>query len=91
MPDTTRLVDKYGGGECAYRVMSGFAHRSAWVTGTLSTRQNQVDTPALPGAQGIQVVADWRWTLRMTALSAEFTRKAVGEVEAYFGGPAANL
>lgn len=89
MPDSTWLVDRYGGGEWAYRLMSSVAHRSAWATGMLSTRRREVDTPALPGAVGIEVVADWRWTLRMTALSAKFTRMAVHEVEAYFGGPAA--
>jgi hypothetical protein len=89
MPDSTWLVDRYGGGEWAYRLMSGFAHRAAWATGMLSAHQREVDAPALPGARGIEVVADWRWTLRMTALSAEVTREAVAEVEAYFGGTTA--
>jgi hypothetical protein len=88
MPDSTWLVDKYGGGEWAYRVLSGFAHRAAWATGMLSTHRREVDTPALPGSRGIEVVADWRWTLRMTALAAEQTRMAVTEAEAYFGGTA---
>lgn len=88
MPDTTWLVAKFGGGEWAYRVTSGFAHRAAWAIGMLSTRRREVASPALPGSRGIEIVADWRWTLRMTAVAAEITRLAVAEVEAYFGYPA---
>lgn len=83
-PEASSLSEAYGPGEWAYRVLSGFAHRSAW-TGMLMDHQAVADSPTLPGSQAVKVVADWKWTLRMTAAVAGVVEAGVQEAETYFG------